>query len=164
MVLSIFQSGGTAGKVPAERLQQPEVRRAFRHLRLWALAYLAASGLALVAAFVVPHGGSVGSAIGVWIRCGVVTLIAGIIYVLAIRAQGGRQRAFRVLRVFVWLESIGFILVALIVPGYPLWLRIVTAVIGLLALGTALASGSRHLRGVLASRNIQEVAGGPAAR
>lgn len=154
MVFTIFEpaGAGTAGKVPAERLQRPEVRRAFRVLKVWALAYLAASTLELVTAFAVPYDGSTGSAIGVWIRCSVVTLIAAVIYALAIVAQGGRRRAHRALRVFAWLESVGFILVALIVPGYPLWLRLTTLVVGVFAIGTAIAAGNRQLREAFASQ------------
>ncbi|MFC4243200.1 hypothetical protein ACFOYW_07425 [Gryllotalpicola reticulitermitis] len=145
--LSIFKlfRRGTGGTVPEQRMQAPEVRRAFRTLRGWALTYLITAALALVASFVIPHA-STGGTIGVWIRCGVVVLISAIIYALSLRAQRGHRSSYRTLRVFAWLESIGCILVALIVPGYPIWLRAATIVIGVFAVGTAVTAGSRRIR------------------
>lgn len=147
MVLSGFLpvGRGATGTVPTDRLRQPDIRRAFGVLKVWAMAYLVASVLTLAAVFVVPHGDT-GEFAGVWIRCAVVVLIAGIIAVLAVRSEHGHRRAYRILRVFVYLESLGFILVALIVPGYPLWLRIAQGVIGLFAVGTAVATGNGPLR------------------
>lgn len=142
MVLSGFLSSGQ-GTVPEHRLRQPDTRRAFHRLRRWALAYLATSMLALVAAF--------GTDVGVWIRCAVVVLIAAVVNLLLARAERGHRRAFRVLRVFAYLESLGFVAVALVVPGYPLWLRIAQAVIGVFAVGTAVATGDARLRRTFAS-------------
>lgn len=150
MVINILQPGGAgaAGKVPAQRRQQPEARRAFRTLKAWSLAYLGVSVLVLAASVVVLQDADLGSAVGSWIRCGVVALIAAVIYALAVRAQGGQRRSYRVLRVFAWLESIGFLVVAVAVPGYPLWLRVASLVVGVFAIGTAVASGNRTIRAV----------------
>ncbi|WP_033291771.1 hypothetical protein [Amycolatopsis jejuensis] len=140
----LFTRDGGTGSVPHRNLQQPHVRKAFRVLKGWNLAYLATSVLALIASFVLPEPG--GSAIGVWIRCGVVTLIAALIYFLTTRAGKGDRRAYRTLTVVAYLESIGFLVVALIVPGYPLWLRAAQIVVGVFAIGTALATSNRQLR------------------
>lgn len=145
MLLSGFLPMGH-GTVPEHRLRQPDTRRTFHRLRRWALAYLATSVLALAATFVMPVGD-----IGVWIRCAVVVLIAAVITVLVARAERGHRRAYRVLRVFAYLESLGFVVVALVVPGYPPWLRITQAVIGVFAVGTALATTDGRLRRAFAS-------------
>lgn len=152
MVINILQPGGVgaAGKVPAQRLQQPEVHRAFRTLKSWSLAYLGVSVLVLAASFVVLQDASLGSAVGAWIRCGVVAVIAGIIYGLVVSAKRGQRRSYRILRVFAWLESLGFLVVAVVVPGYPLWLRITSLVVGVFAVATAVASGNRHIRAAFA--------------
>ena len=146
MLLSGFLPIGRRGTVPGHRLRQPDTRRGFRRLRRWALAYLATSVLALAAAFVVLADDTGGAVIGVWIRCAVVVLIAAVVNVLLARAERGHRRAFGVLRVFAYLESLGFVMVALVVPGYPPWLRIAQAVIGVFALGTAVATGDARLR------------------
>jgi hypothetical protein len=148
MLLSGFLPIGQGGTVPDHRLRQPDTRRAFHTLRRWALAYLSASMLTLIASFVEDGG-----AIGVWIRCAVVVLIAAVINVLLARAERGHRRAYRVLRVFAYLESLGFIVVALIVPGYPPWLRIAQAVIGVFAVGTAVATTDARLRRTFASES-----------
>jgi hypothetical protein len=139
MLLSGFLPG--QGTVPEHRLRQPDTRQAFHTLRKWALAYLSTSVLALTAAFVMLVGD-----IGVWIRCAVVVLIAAVINVLVARAEHGHRRAYQVLRVFAYLESLGFVVVALVVPGYPPWLRITQAVIGVFAVGTAIATSDGRLR------------------
>lgn len=156
MLLSGFLPMGRGTDVPEHQLRQPDTRRAFRRLRRWALAYLAASVLALAAAFVVladETGGAGGALVGVWIRCAVVVLIAAVITVLVARAERGHRRAYRVLRVFAYLESLGFIVVALVVPGYPPWLRITQAVIGVFAVGTALATSDGRLRRAFANES-----------
>lgn len=152
MYLGLFGIGSDAGKVSADRLIQPAVRRAFRAVRVWAFVYLMASAIALIAAFLVPHGADGGSFIGTWVRCAVVALVAAVINVLAVAAQRGGRRSYGILRVFVWLESLGCVLVVLIVPNYPLWLRLATVVIGVFAVGTAVATSNHHLRGAFANQ------------
>jgi hypothetical protein len=139
-MISGFLSTGHTTPVPEHRLRQQETRRAFQTLRRWALTYLATSVLALAAAFPLTES------IGAWIRSAVVMLIAAVINVLVARSEEGHRRAYRILRVFAYLESLGFVVVALIVPGYPLWLRITQAVIGVFAVGTAVATSNIHLR------------------
>lgn len=153
MLLSGFLPFGQRTDVPEHRLRQPDTRRAFHRLRRWALAYLATSVLALATAFVVLSDETGGAVIGVWIRCAVVVLIAAVINVLVARAERGHRRAYRVLRVFAYLESLGFVVVALVVPGYPPWLRITQAVIGVFAVGTALATSDGRLRRAFRSEN-----------
>ena len=153
MLLSGFLPTGHGGTVPEQRLRQPDTRQAFRTLRRWALAYLATSVLALIASFVLLIEDADGGVIGVWIRCAVVVLIAAVITVLLTRAERGHRRAYRVLRVFAYLESLGFVVVALVVPGYPPWLRIAQAVIGVFAVGTAVATTDGRLRRAFASES-----------
>lgn len=153
MLLSGFLPTGPGGTVPEHRLRTPDTRQAFHTLRRWALAYLSASVLALVASVVVLVEDVDGGVIGVWIRCAVVVLIAAVITVLLARAERGHRRAYRVLRVFAYLESLGFLVAALIVPGYPPWLRIAQAVIGVFAVGTAVSTTDVRLRRTFAGES-----------
>jgi hypothetical protein len=149
----INPGGPGSGKVSQQHLQHPDTRRAFRTVRLWILIELVLSLLALAATIIFANDTSHGAATGVWIRCGVVTLLAIGMYVLVSLAARGHRWAYGRLRMLSIAALIGFIII-IVSPDYPLWLRIEQIIGGLIVIGVAITVNSSRLRKVFAKPDI----------
>jgi len=136
--LFLFRSAGR--RLPARLLSDPKLKSAFRRLRIWALGYVLSSVLLVAAAVTIPLSDDDGGRIGIVLRSAGMAVVALVIFGLATMTQHGSRNAFRYIRVLACLESIGFVVVSLVIPGDPTEIKIAKAVIGVLAIGTAVAS------------------------
>ena len=136
--LYLFRSAGP--RLPARVLSDSKLRGAFRRLRVWALGYVLSSALLVAAAVTIPLSEDDGGRLGIVLRSAGMAVVALVIFWLASMSQRGSRNAFRYLRVLACLESVGFVVVSLVIPGDPTEIKIAKAVIGVLAIGTAVAS------------------------
>jgi hypothetical protein len=75
----------------------------------------------------------------VWVRGGIVTLIAAVLLTLARRAFRGSRAAYRRMRLMTTIAPVGvLVIVALPHDGFPAWMKAEQAVVGVLLLVTAI--------------------------
>ncbi|WP_269857099.1 hypothetical protein [Streptomyces sp. RPT161] len=89
----------------------------------------------------------IGGNAAVWVRSGIVTAIATVLIALARRAFGGSRAAYLRMRLMSTVAPLAIvIIVALPHDGFPAWMKVEQAVVGVLLLAVAVMVGRKAVR------------------
>lgn len=89
----------------------------------------------------------IGAQAPVWVRSAIVTVIAVVLLVLARRAYRGSRAAYLRMRLMTTIAPVGVaVIVALPHDGFPAWMKIEQAVVGVLLLAAAVIVGRIAVR------------------
>ncbi|SEP47323.1 hypothetical protein [Amycolatopsis saalfeldensis] len=135
--------------IPAQELQHPRSRSAFRTVRGLVSGYLGLSVLTLVAIFLLRDNKTMVTD-SVWVRATIVVASALLTLSLTVRASRGSQRAFLRLRIVSGVMLVAIVVIVALPGAFPVWLRIEQGVCGLALLGVVLIVNGRHLRSLFA--------------
>jgi hypothetical protein len=93
----------------------------------------------------------VGSSASVWVRDGIVIVIAALLILLAGRAFRGSRAAYLRMRLTATIAPLAtLVIIALPNDGFPVWMKVEQAVVGLLLLAAAVMVGRKAVRGAYA--------------